>query len=269
MSNSHIKDYLQSLNLKDGDTHRGMCPVCGSPNTFTAKKELGAIVYNCYKLSCMLYPTLYFEGMTAAEIKQYIDNRHMTSRSKAKDAETLVLPEYVVEGKESVLLKRFFNRWPLVEHEVDRYDVKDRRAVFFVRQNGRVVDAVGRALDGANPKWLRYGKSTQPYTKCLGESNGKCVVVEDVISAITVANVFPNTTGLALLGTNLTSKHLEVLQECHTIIVALDPDAALKSLEMKREIELWTGIKTYAMSLLDDPKYQCDEDMQNMKELLG
>lgn len=262
-------DHINSLNLQEGDTYRGQCPECGAKNTFTAKKEMGFVIANCYKASCSYSGRIFSIGLTAEEIKRYMDTRRSGQQTLEKTRTApLVLPEYVVATSENPLLERFFNRWPVVEYEVERYDVKDRRAVFFVRHNDRIVDAVGRSLDGAEPKWLRYGKSNIPYTKCLGESNGKCIVVEDIISAITIAYLFPNTTGLALLGTNLTDAHLEVLQEYNTILVALDPDASLKSIEMKRNIELWTGIKTYAMSLLDDPKYQVEADIKKMKELL-
>ena len=38
------------------------------------------------------------------------------------------------------------------------------------------------------------------------------------------------------------------------LIIALDPDAIGKTVEYRREIELWTGNKT-TMNLLDDIKY--------------
>lgn len=263
-----IHNFIEDLDLKEGETYRGVCPSCGSPNTFTAKKDMGAVIYNCYKLSCELVPSVCYKGMTAAEIQNYIRHKESNSTSKKKEAAPLVLPEYLIGDLSHPLVKSFVTRWPLMRDNVRRYDVKDRRAVIFMWHDGKLVDAIGRALDGAQPKWLRYGKSTQPYTYCMGVATGRCVVVEDVISAITIAELFPGTTGVALLGTNLTEDHLKVLQEYHTIVVALDPDAALKSLEMKRSIELWTGVKTYALSLLDDPKYQLEADIKKIRSAL-
>lgn len=264
-----IDQHIQDLDLSEGQSHRGLCPVCGNKNTFTAKKEMGAVVYNCYSMSCSLVSSVSFQGMTAQEVMTYLKSNNSGSTKKSSEPDTLVLPEYVVPFDTYPLLLNFMKKWGALAKEVEAYDVKDRRAVFYVRYKGRIVDAVGRALDGAEPKWLRYGKTGKPYTSYYGAANGVCVVVEDVLSAASVAHNFPQTTGIALLGTNLTEEHIEVLQNYNRVIVALDPDASLKSLQMKRSIELWTDLPTYAIALKDDIKYCHPTDLDNLRAMIG
>jgi hypothetical protein len=73
---------------------------------------------------------------------------------------------------------------------------------------------------------------------------------------------------MAILGTQLTAAHMEKISEYDKIIVALDPDAVSKTLEYKRVIESWTGIKSIAFKLEDDIKYRVDADIENLKEAL-
>ena len=94
------------------------------------------------------------------------------------------------------------------------------------------------------------------------------MIVEDVISANTISSVCHNVTGMAILGTSLSVKHMEYLQDFVYIIVALDPDAAHKTLEYKREIASWTGLDTIAMRLQDDLKYKLEEDINTLKGLV-
>jgi hypothetical protein len=126
-----------------------------------------------------------------------------------------------------------------------------------------MIDAVGRALQGANPKWLRYTGEADYFTAGTGET---VVVVEDVISAITVAKL--GFTGMALLGTSLSVAHMSHLGNYSSIVVALDPDAAHKTLKFRREIEEWTGVATTALRIDDDIKYRVESDIHKLQELL-
>ena len=138
--------------------------------------------------------------MTALEVRNHMQNRDIPIR---KELEPMAYPEYVVNPTlEHTLLHKFCKRWHLTNEDV-LYDVKDRRAVFPIHDKGVVVDAVGRALDGAIPKWYRYTGNASVYKRVLATPNGVCVVVEDVISAVAVAQISPNTTGLAILGMSL------------------------------------------------------------------
>jgi len=82
-----------------------------------------------------------------------------------------------------------------------------------------------------------------------------------------VCQELPHVNAMAILGTSLTDKHMEKIAEYDNIIVALDPDAAHKTLQFSREIHLWTGAKTIAFNLDDDIKYKIDNDIERLKEI--
>ncbi len=59
------------------------------------------------------------------------------------------MPEYITDGN-NAYVQRFKRRWDLNIELL--YDCKSQRAVFPIYKNGRVVDAIGRALYNAQPK---------------------------------------------------------------------------------------------------------------------
>jgi hypothetical protein len=248
--------YIEDLDLGEGDTVRGDCPDCGGKNTFTANKSGGAVLYNCYKLGCKI-SGVHTVGMTAADIQARMQEIEQ-DKPKPK-VEAMVLPEYVVPSGSG--LDAFRDKWDLWDQGL-MYDLKDRRAVFPIFNNGVMLDAVGRALQGAEPKWLRYTGKANYFLAGTGDT---VVVVEDVISAITVAKL--GFTGMAILGTSLSVAHMEQLGNYSQVIVALDPDAAHKTLRFRQEIEAWTGVGTIALRLDDDIKYRVESDIQTLVTL--
>ena len=258
-----IREYINSLSLSDGQTWRSNCPACGRKNTLTVINDGGSIIYNCYGLGCSATGAVHV-GLTAHEIQKRLAKRQ---DSKAEpERETMEIPEYVTQAPTgNGKFDEFVQRWGLQGIRL-MYDVKDQRVVFPILYKGRLVDAVGRSLTGATPKWLRYTGTASVFELTYGTPKGVAVVVEDVISAITVAKHLPGVTGLAILGTSLGSQHIEALDEYDRIVVALDRDAVSKTLEFKRTIESWTGNTTKALLLQDDIKYMVEDDMMNLKE---
>ena len=262
--NNNVKKYVQDLDLKEGMSHRSTCPWCGGKNTFTATKEDGTVVYNCYKLGCQIKGAT-STGMTAEEIMGRIRPR---DKPVKQEAELIAWPEFVVTpSAEHTLHKKFVRRWGL-DNEDLMYDVKDRRTVFPIRHEGRLIDGVGRALDGAIPKWYRYSGQADVYTRVVGRPSGVVILVEDVISAVVAAKLVPGLTGMAILGTSLGVAQMQHLDGFYRVIVALDPDAAHKTLTYKREIESWTGLDTRALRLDDDLKYKVESDIIKLKEMV-
>jgi hypothetical protein len=47
-----VRKLIEDLSLSEGESQRINCPLCGGNNTFTATKQQGVVVYNCYKLGC-------------------------------------------------------------------------------------------------------------------------------------------------------------------------------------------------------------------------
>ena len=263
-----IRQFVIDLGLKESDRYRGDCPECRGRNTFTATNELGDIKYNCFKLGCTV-GGIHGTDMTAAEIHRRLEEQQLqrayTNIKKEKD--TMEIPEYVVTPKAShTKYQRYIKRWGIaIGHTM--YDVKDERVVFPIKHDGRIVDAVGRAVGkNQHPKWYRYTGEADYYT--IGEAK-TLLIVEDVVSAIVAFQEIPYVTAMAILGTSLSPKHMEKIGEYDKVIIALDPDAIGKTVEYRREIELWTGNKTVAMNLIDDIKYREYEDMDKLKELVN
>jgi len=260
----NIREFVLSYELPDEGTTRVDCPTCNSKNTLSISNDDGVIVYHCYKLRCNAKGAAY-QGLKAHEIYNKIHKQNAVYNDEA--TELWIVPEYVIKPTaEHGLVTKFRDQWNLHDAEL-LYDVKDKRAVFPIRENGRLIDATGRSLDGGVPKWYRYTGNAVVYTACQGGSNGRVVIVEDAISAYTICSTWQNVTGMAILGTSLSVKHMEHIQNYDKIIVALDPDASHKNLQYRREIVSWTGIDTIAMRLQDDLKYQVEEDMNLLQDL--
>ena len=244
--------------------YRGDCPFCGGKNTYTATIGGGSLKWNCYKMDCHV-SGIHDTDMTAEEIMNLMSKT--VKQTRQQEAETMEIPVYVVKPTSfHDKFHRFTKRYGLAVGGL-LYDVKDERAVFLIRDKHRkLIDAIGRSLNGAMPEWYRYTGNADVYTRCMGQPNGVVVIVEDIISAITIAKMRPNVTGMAVLGTNINHTHMAYLEDYSKIIVALDPDATNKSIEYRKEIQSWTGIRTMAMMLQDDIKYKTEEDLIKLKE---
>ena len=134
--------------------------------------------------------------------------------------------------------------------------------MFLVKDGDKIVDATGRALTKRQPKWKRYGSSSLPYA-C--GSGAVAVVVEDCVSAAVVAEV-KNCVGVALLGTSLNDTHKQYLSQFSTILVALDPDAILKSAYHAQQLELYVD-DIHILNLQKDLKYRNPNDIHRLGEM--
>lgn len=257
-----IRAYLDTLDLSDGQSLRKDCPSCRAKNTFTVLNDCGSLVYNCYKLDCTLSGA-YYTNMSAEEIKLRLAKNKIVN---PPDLDTMVIPEYVVQPTdEHPLFYKYISRWGIPNDSL-MYDVKDSRIVFPIYHKGRMIDANGRSLTGKQPKWFRYTGAADYYI-VDGLSNSTLIVVEDVVSAMIANQIDPKLSAMAILGTSLTLNHMAKIGEYNKIIVALDPDAAHKTLMFKREIELWSGVETIALRLDDDIKYRVVSDIEKLKEI--
>ena len=168
------------------------------------------------------------------------------------------LPEYIVTPP-WVVLEWASELYGLDAQELGlMYDVKDSRVVFPIRHDGQIVDATGRALDKSPIKWKRYGKSSLPYVHGCGKT---AVVVEDCVSAAVVGG--DDYVGVAVLGTSLLDEHKRYLTQFSTAIIALDPDALMKSIEFARELQSYVD-DVRVVKLTDDLKYRNPEDFDKL-----
>ena len=141
--------------------------------------------------------------------------------------------------------------------KIIRYDRYTHRAVFLVKKDDNLVDAVGRALyKNKKPKWYRYGNSGYPFV--AGKSD-TAILVEDVVSALTISKYC---TGIALLGTNLLQTHIDVLKNYKKVGIALDKDASKKAVKILDDLALSMNVKF--LLLEDDIKEMMDEDVEKL-----
>ena len=136
-----------------------------------------------------------------------------------------------------------------------KYDKNLARCVFLIKdEEGNVVDGVGRSLNDMKPKWYRYGNSKYPFV--CGDKK-TAIIVEDCASACAVSNY---ATGIALLGTNLLQKHIDIIKKYDKVGVALDRDATKKATKICDELNLI--INTKFLVLDEDIKNMADEDIK-------
>lgn len=261
-----IRNFVEELNLSDGERYRGKCPVCKRANTFTATNNMGKLLYNCYANSCTISGAT-TTTMTVQEIKTRMKTLEINpNENKGLNvSKGEVFPESVVSDANRDIVDGFCERYGIDSQELDlRYDIKEDRVVFPIFDQGRLVDGIGKAIsDNVVPKWKRYG------TMAGGYIRGECViavVVEDCISAAVVETL--GLTGVAILGTALTDNHVFALKEFKKVIVALDPDAAPKTIAYTKQLKS-NGVDAFALKLLDDIKYRREEDIKYLLKLKG
>jgi hypothetical protein len=256
----NTKQFVYDLQLQEGQVWRGTCPACKRPKTFTAKNDMGTMLWNCYANSCNESGATHV-NLRVEDIKRFL----YKDQDAATDIPEFSLPPWVVVDNNQPQLINLCGRYELDETLLDlRYDVREDRVVFPIYQNGLIVDAAGRAMMGVQPKWRRYGVARTAFvTRTPGT---KAVVVEDCISAAVVETL--GGVGFALLGTTLLDEHKQMLRKYSKVIVALDPDARSKTLQYTRELKS-AGIDAYALNLYDDIKYRNSPDVTAIQLQLG
>ena len=249
-----VYTYINDIHLNVGETKRTNCPNCNGYNTFTVTNNMGRIVWNCYKVSCGIRGTKKV-NMDADDLRAYMESK------KVLTDDLFEMPSYLVPvTDEHTDAINFAKHWQ-IDHTDLWYDVKEHRVVFLIHHNNSVVDATGRSLTNRLPKWKRYGNSSLPFMVGSGKT---AVVVEDCVSAAVVGN--DARVGVALLGTSLTAEQRERLTQFSTAIIALDPDAIIKSLAISKELRGYVD-NVRVLKLTDDLKYRNPEDMQALIEL--
>ena len=260
----NIKQFIDDLALNEAESVRINCPSCRGKKTFTAIKMDGSIIFNCYRLGCNTKGAVR-SGYSREDIATILNKKNNVPA--VDEPHKFVFPEYVSHDIDNKRMYKFIDKWNLHDTYL-LYDVKDERAVFPIRsRQGMILDAVGRSLTGKQPKWLRYSGKADFFLSSKTDNTYCAVVVEDVISAIAIAENM-DATGFALLGTSLSSKSRQELCKYHKVIVALDPDAKNKTLSLTKELRATQSI-VHAMSLQDDVKYRNYVDLKRLDGLIN
>ena len=258
MSYTWVKTFIEDLTLQPNGRLRIDCPSCQKKNTLSVSDDGYKRMYNCFSANC--------------DVKGVTNNRLTTTNSRVvfeKKSEPRVtvkstefhLPTTFVplsRSQKAVDYVQSVNSYQAyLDNYVDiMYDVRFDRAVFLVKDKGRVVDAVGKSLSNQKPKWYRYGKSNRPFI--CGRGN-VVLLVEDCPSA---CSVFLFCKGIALLGTNLLDPHIDILKKYKKVVVALDKDATSKSCEIARKLSQY--VDTSVAFLQDDLKNLKDRERERI-----
>ena len=251
----NIRQHVIDLELPTGHSVRTDCPKCHRKNTFGASNDMGILKWQCFSASCGTRG-IGETNLSASDIRALMN---------AVDIKATIEPiEFPMSVTRSLPHEAtsWLEYWGIQDVGTYYWDIKDSRVVFPVIKNHILYDATGRTLNKVvAPKWKRYGGSGLPFIVGKGSV---AVVVEDAISAAVCAS--EGYVGVALLGTNLMEGHALALNEYDKVIVALDPDASMKSLahvkELRRHIR-----KAVALKLDDDIKYRLDVDLDKLRSM--
>ena len=245
-----LAGYVETLDFPALTKYRSDCPVCGKKNTFSVTDDGMQRMWYCFHADCNVSGRT---GITLTKEHASRALRHSQALVPApsRTNNTYEIPATFVSLSRNLdaelYVKRVNSYDAYLSGRADiRYDFKRNRVVFLVKDGNKVVDAAGRSIDARGPKWYRYGDSKRPFA-CGTDTCA--VVVEDCASACAVSN---NSTGVALLGTNLLAEHIEVLKQYDRVFIALDKDATDKAIGMVRTLH--THVPTRLMVLRTDLK---------------
>ena len=228
-----LQGYVESLDIQPLGRYRSDCPVCGRKNTFSVTDDGMQRLWFCFHADCNV------SGRTAIKLSKDFANHafskskvNLTSPALPRTSNTYELPDTFVSLSRNLDAELYVKSVHAYDAYLSgradiRYDFKRNRVAYIVKNGNTIVDAVGRSIDGRNPKWYRYGNSKRPFISGSGE-RGACLV-EDAASACSVSNLVA---GVAILGTNLLDEHINVIKTYSRVFVALDKDATDKALNM-------------------------------------
>lgn len=255
----NVKDLVEDSDLREGESKRVSCPMCGGYNTFTMTRKQGRVLYNCYKNSCNM------KG--AQRVRRSMEAiREMFEPAKEPEDKPLQLPDTLFPCLDREHCKAYIDSMQGMSSIQDgytkvMYDIAEDRCVFLIYgDNKEVIGATGRALTtGTQPKWKRYDKRKDLMFFC-GSKSGTAILVEDCASACTV--YASGYTGVALLGTSLNSEQIYQLRVFDKVIIALDADASQKAIKMHKMLAPY--VTSELLFLTDDLKYFTPECVKSL-----
>ena len=254
MTRKWLNSYVEELTLQPFGSLRLDCPVCQKKNTFSVRDTGYERMFNCFYASCDTKGRT-GKRLTTSNAKSVIQPPKPTSKPKPKDVPFEIPDSFVplTRNQKALDYVRSVNSYrAYLDNRADiMYDIRQDRVVFLVKENKKIVDAVGKSLTNRKPKWYRYGKSNSGFHIDVGDSN--IFVVEDCPSACSICGIV---SGIALLGTNLLQSHIDVLKQYKKVVVALDKDATLKAVELSRKISQFVNCSVAFLP----------EDLKNLKD---
>ncbi len=246
-----LQNFLKNLNLSVDETTRIDCPICFNKNTFSALNTGTEVIYNCFHADCNI------KGKTRNELSKKL----FEEVERQKEPEIFYVRNHWEEKNTDKDYLNYVRHYNLEDHyHIMRYDRHTHRAVFLIKKDGKVVDAVGRALyKNKKPKWFRYGNSGYPFIAGNYWKSDTAIIVEDVVSALILCQYC---VGIALLGTNLLQTHVDVIKKYKKVGIALDKDASKKAVKLVDDLSL--NLNAKFLLLEEDIKEMLDEDIKKL-----
>jgi hypothetical protein len=247
---------IKSITLREGDSKTLDCPFCYGRKKFTISKIDGRTIWNCYRASCRIKGA-YSTGRSLTAIQ---NNLNGTVKSTIKKTNQIppILSD-IDNNPDAVEYLKSVNSYDAYKQGLIRiqYYPARNRVLYFNNDN---TGAVGRSLDGSNPKWMSFGNTEGGIQ--VGDSS-TAVVVEDVASACSVSRV-EGVCGYALLGTNITTPIKSRLRHFRCVIIILDKDASSKALRLGKSLQ--SHITVQVKLTKEDLKWL---DVESISHLLG
>ena len=151
---------VEGLGITPDSRQRFDCPFCLNKNTFHASLNRGTLLWNCFHSSCNAKGKKEKEK-TVEDVQQVL---HRGTLEK-----NFEIPNSFKSAWSTEKTIRYLNENNCIEAvksgmaEV-RYDVRQNRIVFLVKEKDKIVSAVGRGLNSkVYPKWYMYGNRKYPF----------------------------------------------------------------------------------------------------------
>jgi hypothetical protein len=248
---------MEALDLTVGSSKRIVCPFCQANHetSLSLSRLSEGIVYKCFRAACSetgFIPSPTFSSEADKPVKKkFVPKEFKWGTIKVpEDIEDMLYEKYTIT-KEEIRVNGF------------KYSPEIDSLVMPIFNNfGYEVGCQTKVItkDSGRPKAISYFfNEGNRLHYCISKHKGKIILAEDILSAIRI-NRYGR--AVALLGTNLTAAQTrELSQETDTIIMALDPDATHKAIQMKKRYGL-SFKNFYVRHLSNDPKdYKTDEQL--------
>jgi hypothetical protein len=247
---------IKSITLREGDSKTLDCPFCNGRKKFTISKIDGRTIWNCYRASCRSKGA-FNTGRSIKAIQNKMSGTVSRTPRRTNDIPSIL--SGVDNHPAAVEYLKSVNSYQAHTDGLIRiqYYPARNRVLYFNSDN---TGAVGRSLNGSNPKWMTFGNTEGGIQ--VGESH-TAVVVEDVASACSVSRV-DGVCGFALLGTNLTTPIKSKLKHFRCVIIVLDKDASSKAIKIGKSLQVNTTVKVRLTN--DDLKWL---EVEQLIQLLG